>query len=416
MSCTKIIINFFYIAYILLAIHSCTTWLVFNPVSNSLTISFIQKIIVFISFLFLLFTKKNLKKGYYSEGLRLFNIFLIYTVFLSLYSLIVNTSGITKYDFIDIFMYIISMFSISLVYVMINPFWFYKILRFVIKITPIMVLFLFTLMKNELIGDIYGFLLRPIYFAIIFIGVLNNKYKILYIGFAISTIILGYNYDARSNAILTIFCLITSLIIFLYNRLSFLRHLAWLMIILPFFFLGLGVSGTFNIFETDKYLETDLKEESMIDTRTQLYYEVITSAINNNYILFGRGIGRGYESEYQELSNLYNKTATDISSKERHSEAGIHNIFTWGGIVYVLIYTIMWSSIIYNGLYKSKNKYVSGMAIFLSFYYFYSWVENFQSFSIMFISSWFLVAFCLSPYFRKMNDKEICVYIKRIIQ
>lgn len=416
MSNSKIIIKFFYIAYILLAIHSCSAWLSYNPVYNSLTVSFIQKILVFTSFLFLLFINNNFKKGYYSEGLQLFNIFFIYTFFLSIYSLFVNTSGVTKYDFIDIFLYIISMLSCSLVYVIIKPFWFYNILRFVIKISPIIVLFIFPFMRNESIGGIYGFLLRPIYFAIIFIVVLNYKYKLLYLGLAISIIILGYNYDARSNAILTIFCLITSLIIFFYKKLSFLKHLAWLMIILPFFLLSLGVSGTFNIFETDKYLETDFKEESMVDTRTGLYYEVITSAYNNNYVLFGRGIGRGYESEYQELSNLYNKTATDISSKERHSEVGIHNIFTWGGIIYVLIYTLMWFSIIYYGLYKSNNKYVSGMAIFLSFYYFYSWVENFQSFSIMFISSWFLVAFCLSPYFRKMNDKEICVYIKKIIQ
>lgn len=413
----KRIVNLLVIAYIVLSINSYTSWLVWNPLATSLTITFIENLIVFIILLFPLFNYGIIKKNHNIKSFCLLNIFILYTIGLSLYSLFTNTSGIVKQDFANLWMYIQAMLSIVIVYTLIFPYWFYKTFRIILKLIPWLLIFLIPIAKEENLGGLFGFIFRPIAFILIFISILNIKNKLLYITLAMITSILSFIYDARSNLIIPIVSLLLGLTINTGFYTSQFKHTIWLCIITPFILFYTGLTGTFNIFETDKYIKgQNISEGTVADTRTFVYTEVLSSATKNSYILWGRGIGRGYESLFQERRSIDNKLVSKRGANERHSEVGIHNIFTWGGVVYLAVYTFMWISIIYYGVYKSKNKYIPAIAFFLGFYFLYSWIENFQSFSITYIYSWLLVALCLSPYFRNMKDKEFKLYIQRITQ
>ena len=133
----------------------------------------------------------------------------------------------------------------------------------------------------------------------------------------------------------------------------------------------------------------------------------------------GRGIGKGYESLFQQRraeETMSVSNTTDLNASERQSEVGILNIFTWGGIIYVVIYTLFYISVVYYGIYRTKNCFSRNAAIFLAFYYFYSWVENFQSYSIIYLSSFLFIVMTISPYFREMSNYEIKQYIYKLLK
>lgn len=406
-----------YVAYCVLFINSYAAWLKFNPLSVNLTMAFAESVLVFIILMRPIFKYGCIKLSCEKKCYSLFNLYVFYTVLLSIYSIIVNTSEIQRSDFSNLWLNIQGMLCCGLVYLMVQPYWFSKIVGFLLKITPWMLALLVIISKPENIGGLYGLILRPIIFVLIFITVMNTKIRILYLTLAISCIIISYIFDARSNIILPIVCLIIGFCINREFLFKCVKPLVWAFVTLPFLLLYLGISGTFNIFEMEQYIkDKSVSEGTITDTRTIVYVEVLSSAINNSYVVWGRGIGRGYESTFQEGRSSDNRNATALSSSERDSEVGIHNIFTWGGIVYVIIYTLMWCSVLYYGVYKSSNRYVRAIGFYLAFYYFYSWIENFQGFSIIFISSWFMVALCLSPYFRKMDDREFKSFLTNLFR
>ncbi|MBK9223652.1 MAG: hypothetical protein IPO23_01535 [Flavobacterium sp.] len=102
----------------------------------------------------------------------------------------------------------------------------------------------------------------------------------------------------------------------------------------------MAVNGTFNIFNLEENISgtytsekikegKKIEENLKIDTRTFLYEEVVSSALKNDYVLFGRTPARGNDSFY-----FGNFTAEELGTKryERYSnEVSILNIFTWTG-------------------------------------------------------------------------------------
>lgn len=413
---SKLISRLLIIAYIILSINSYTAWIKWNPFASSLTTTFIQNVIVFIIILYPTFKFRHIYNNFKIKQFRLFNLFFIYTIGLSVYSLLVNTSGIEKQDFASLWFYIQAMLTCVLVYTFILPYWFYKIFRIILKSIPWLLAFLIPIANPENLGGLFGFILRPIIFILIFITILNKKNKFFYLSLTLISIVLSFINDARSNLIIPLVCLCIGLTINKKVISSIYKSAALCFIISPFILAYLGIIGSFNVFETDKYIKNRSVDEGTIsDTRTLVYAEVLSSAEKNDNIIWGRGIGRGYESLFQESITRDNNFSSKLGATERHSEVGIHNIFTWGGIIYLFIYTIMFGSVIYFGLYKSNNKYIPAMALYIAFYYFYSWIENFQSFSIIFISSWFIIALCISPYFRGMNNVEFKQYLYKLL-
>ena len=285
------------------------------------------------------------------------------------------------------------------------------------KLLPVIAIIYMPFAKNGAIGDLMGFLCMPAILSLLLFDGLSTKRKLMWLSLTLLIIFTSYWGDARSHVIKYTIALLLGLTVSWDKFYYKIRHVVWLFIIAPFVLFFLGVTNAFNVFEMDKYINNkSLSEGTIADTRTMVYAEVLYSAVQNKYIVWGRGIGKGYESLFQERRASEDNSATTIQSMERQSEVGIHNIFTWGGIVYFVVYTLMWCSVLFYGVYKSRNRYVRAVGFYLAFYYLYSWVENFQSFSIAFISSWFMVALCLSPYFRRMDDEEFKFYFTKLLK
>ena len=271
----------------------------------------------------------------------------------------------------------------------------------------------------------YGYYLIPISFLALFIPALNFKWRFIILG--VSLFVILSSIDARSNVIKftvpMIFSMLYYIKFFLRSKLFILINI--IIFFVPIFLFILAVNGTFNIFNLEEnvsgtYTSQKIKdgqkieENLMVDTRTFLYEEVIFSALNNDYVLFGRTPARGNDSFY-----FGNFTAEELGTKryERYSnEVSILNIFTWTGLVGVVLYFFIFFKAAYLAIVKSKSSFLKILGLYVSFRWATAWVEDFNRFDIMNLMLWMVIAMCYSKKFRKMTDFEFKIWINKIFK
>lgn len=287
--------------------------------------------------------------------------------------------------------------------------WFYYALPF---------FFLFLLVIHN---DAIGHYLVPVGFMLPFFRVVNTKWKLILLFFAVFVIL--YDFDARSNVIK--FSVLITLGLFAYFRnlfgKSFLNLIRWILLLAPFVFFTLGISGIFNIFDMEKYSSTrmekiivvDGKEKTVnlkSDTRSGIYTEVIESALKNKYYIFGRTPARGADS------NLFGGVNLKLGGRaERFSyEASVLNIFTWNGIIGVILYFLVFFKASHLAINRSNNYFIKLIGVFVAFRWLYAWIEDFTLFNSSSLFLWLSIGMCLSNEFRRMNNKEISIWVRGV--
>ncbi len=280
---------------------------------------------------------------------------------------------------------------------------------------------LFLILSFLMITDAYGRYLMPISFLLLFLPALSKRQKILVLFFTF--IVLFANIHARSNIIKFAVPLFFLLIYYLQARITIktLEILRISLIITPFILFILAITGVFNVFNMNEYLGelkiigTDFDGEERElgitdDNRTFLYIEVISSAINNNYWIFGRTPARGNDSDSYWL-NQYELTGRD----ERYgNEFGVANVFTWTGIVGVVLYLLIFYRASYLAVNHSRSIYSKILGVYVAFRWLYSWVEDINNFSINYFILFIMIGLCFSNSFRMMNDYEVTLWVRGI--
>lgn len=289
-------------------------------------------------------------------------------------------------------------------------------LRYVL---PFFFLFLPFIYQREGIG----YYLTPLTLFFLFFPGLKKSWRITLIFFALF-VFLG-NLDARSNVIKFSVSLLLG-IVFSFTHLARWNGLKYARVFLmatPFFLFGLAVTGVFNIFNMDEYVRGNYSTLSndngqavevslTADTRTGLYKEVIISAITYNYSLFGRTPARGNESE---LFGLFALEELQTGKMERFAnEVSVLNIFTWTGIVGLVLYFLIFYQATYLAINKSSNEFIKIIGIYLCFRWCYSWVEEFNNFDLSNIFLWLMFGICFSKSFRNMSDNEMKNWVRGI--
>ena len=289
-------------------------------------------------------------------------------------------------------------------------------IKYALPLFGIIILFIST--------ESYGYYLVPISFFSLFYPSLTPKWKFIIIG--ISLLVIFVDFDARSNVIKFMVPLLFSFLIFFEKFLhsKYYKLLFKIMFIAPILLLVLGISDIFNIFKMDDYITGTYKETKVMDgelrdvsltadTRTFLYKEVILSAINNDYVLFGRTPARGNDSEY-----FGTHAAEELGTKryERYgNEVSMLNIFTWIGLIGVILYTWIFYKAVDLAITQSNNHYLKIIGIYLAFRYMYAWVEDFSRFDINNVMLWLMISMCYSVQFRKMTDYAFKNWIHSVL-
>lgn len=273
-----------------------------------------------------------------------------------------------------------------------------------------------------LVFDVYHFYLAPILLLACLFPLIPKRWKII-VAIIIFIMITG-DLGARSQVIKAVMSTLVGLGCYYHryitNRIYRLAHL--FCYILPLVLLTLGLMGIFNPFKDmadkneGKYVETQVVDGQVIesdvssDTRTFIYIEVIQSALDHHYVLFGRTPARGNDSL---AFGAQNAEELKTGKYERHSNELCHlNIFTWTGLVGVILYSLIYLRSSWLAVYRSRNDYMKLLGCFIAFRWAYGWIEDFNRFDIMNISLWMIIAMGLSAEFRGMTNAEFANYVK----
>lgn len=305
------------------------------------------------------------------------------------------------------------------VYAFVQPYILQKVLFVWIKIAiPFFIVFLPILSHGA-----YHFYLGPIFLLGCFIPILPPKWKIIIGGLLVTMLFIDWG--ARSQVIKSAIVLLVALGIYYRHWISIniLKTVHWICYAAPIILLILGISGTFNIFEDlasnkGKYVERKIvdgkavTEDLSADTRTFLYQEVITSALKHHYVIWGRTPARGNDSM---LFGKYTAEELKTGKYERHSNEVCHpNVFTWLGLIGVILYSLIYLRSSYLAVYKSNNIYIKYLGCFIAFRWAYGWVEDINRFDIANIALWMMIAMGISIRFRSMNNREFSCWMRTI--
>lgn len=301
------------------------------------------------------------------------------------------------------------------------PFIATKVLTYWFKYALIIFLLLFPFLGT----GAYHFYLGPVFVVGCFLPIVPKKWKFI-LGSLLITM-LCIDLSARSQVIKSAMVLLVSIGIlfrkFVSYRLIKLAH--WVCYLSPVIFLFLGLSGTFNIFEglasnKGDYVETKVvdgqvvEEDLSADTRTFIYVEVIESALKHNYVLWGRTPARGNDSM---TFGTYNAEILKTGKYERHGNELCHpNVFTWLGLIGVVLYSLIYLRSSYLAVYQSNNIYIKFLGCFIAFRWAYGWIEDQNRFDIMNIALWMMIAMGLSKQFRIMNNRQFQTWLINIFK
>ena len=139
------------------------------------------------------------------------------------------------------------------------------------------------------------------------------------------------------------------------------------LIFIPFIFFLLGLTGIFNIFNPDpdssiEILDTKknfkgelINDNLLVDTRTTLYYEVITTLEKSNSWAFGRSPARG------NISELFGERDLNKRNERNGNEVGVLNYFIWLGGVGVFLIFLIFNKASFLAINYSNNYFSKGL-------------------------------------------------------
>jgi hypothetical protein len=267
----------------------------------------------------------------------------------------------------------------------------------------------------------YGFYLAPVSLLLFFLPVLSQRWKVVLLMCA--GVVLLDDLGARSNVIK--FAVPILILIFFsvrrFRSIRFLNIFSKLCFVAPLFFLVLAVMGRFNVFQMDEYIrpyQVDNRdnrghrssEDLTADTRTFLYIEVLQTAKKYNSWWFGRSPARG-----NETTAFYDADVTGRGERAAN-EVAILNVFTWTGIIGVLLYFLVFYRASQLAIRYSNNKYAKMLGLFVAFRWAYSWVEDINNFTLNYLFLWVLIGMCFSKSFREMDDEQLKEWVRSIFK
>ena len=242
------------------------------------------------------------------------------------------------------------------------------------------------------------FLTMPIFYIIITIP-WQSRLRIILI-LCVTIIVLFVSFTNRAGVIRIFFSLLIVLSYYIISKLKINQKLLNIiiacMLLLPFYFLYLGIHGD-NIFQILSGDQSQGYGQEVItaDTRTFLYFEVFQDLIYSKSLILGKGLNAGY---FSMAFRLFNRTTVEV---------GFLQILLKTGIVGFAFYCILIFSAIFKALRKSQNYFIKSLGLLLSGYFILFFLENILAFNLLNIIVWFAVGMCYSDKLRNMNDAEI---------
>lgn len=245
------------------------------------------------------------------------------------------------------------------------------------------------------------------------LGYFMNKYKWYIIIFTLYSLTLTW--DARGWVLRALFGLTIGLCyIFFQRKISKLNKIIIgivfsLFLLTPLLCAYLGYIGVFNVFNMQSYMDnSSMSEDDLVDTRSFLYILVQNKLETSESVVGGVGLAVSYwddfnaESNVKELQN-FGRTAT---------ESGLLNMYFWGGIIGVFLYSMIYWMAAYYGIFRSKNNFCKLIGLFIIFRWVISFVDEPNGWVCSNIMLYFFMGICLNKKIRNLDDEFMQRYLK----
>lgn len=357
-----------------------------------------------------------LKPVYSKDKIPLLSLFLIW-VFIGFLRGSIAADGYWEWKFLVT--YSLTMLAPSIAYLATNELFVQKVLGYWYKYGLWLVFIFIPFLR---VNDFYGTYLAPIMLLLLLYPILPIKWKVIAIVFTVLVFLAGF--DSRSNFLRFLAALSLGFIYYLpiLNKQIWLKAFHAVLLILPMLMLVLGLTGIFDVFKMNQYISGEYsykgfdagKAESLtVDTRTFIYVEAIESALKHDYVFLGRTPAKGYDSPW---FGAFAKYTLGTGKMVRYaSEVSMINVFTWYGLVGVVLYSLVFLVGSFLALYKSRNYFIKVIGTFVAFRWAYAFVEEFSRVDIQFLLLWMLVGMCFSSTFRGMSNSEFKLFIRKML-
>lgn len=302
-----------------------------------------------------------------------------------------------------------------------NPYKLSHITALWVKYAVPIAIILVPLMTGEAVGKYFA----PFTFIICFFPYLKGRARIISIIIIMVVLVCGA-LGARSVLLRFTMAILIAFGIYFQSFFSkfFLSSLSVVLLLTPFIFITLAITTDFNIFQIQEYFGlkdvevasgTDEKGSTsgvFQDTRTLLYTEVILSAVENDYVVFGRSLSRGNDS-YSKL--FLEEDVTNSHYERRANEVRILNVFTYMGIVGVIVFFLLHVTAVYTAFRKGRSIIIYFMGAFVAARWVFAWMEDFERFDLNNLFLWIPIAMCFSPMFLNMTDSDFKNWAKTLV-
>ena len=98
------------------------------------------------------------------------------------------------------------------------------------------------------------------------------------------------------------------------------------------------------------------------------------------------------------------------------NEVSILNVFTWTGILGVVLYFLVFLRATYLAVNKSNSYFMRLIGLNVAFRWAYGWIEDFSRFDLSYLFLWIMIGMCYSKSFRMMNDLQIRYWVNGLIE
>lgn len=175
------------------------------------------------------------------------------------------------------------------------------------------------------------------------------------------------------------------------------RTIYTICIIGPLIFLYLGYTGKFNVFNMEDYVETENKED-ISDTRSFLYILVNNTLQEQDKQWIGLGA----------ISNYWYEFGTDddnaVKSGRYATESGILNMYLYGGWIGAFLFSMLFWTSAYYGIFRSKNDICKLLGTFIIFRWVISFVDEQEIWLCSNLMMYFSMGVCLNKRFRQWDN------------
>lgn len=237
-------------------------------------------------------------------------------------------------------------------------------------------------------------LLTFIFMLVLLYPFLSSNLKKLVILTAVLSILMGS--DWRSNVIRLFVVGVIAFFPFLQLKGSrFKKFLVALFILIPVVAIYYSIQVQ-SVFELNLSSNTFLSEDYKVDTRTFLYREVFSDLTNTNSLLLGKGLSGTYASDF-----------FDFEKGRGQVEVGFLKYLLQIGLIGFLIMSFLLFRAIYLGINKSRNKLAKQFSVYLSFHFLFLFIESVPSFNQYYFFIWTVIGLLLTKKFRELSDVQI---------